>query len=103
MIELGWDAVFEFEGQTYAEMDKTEKVSEVPCPPIPLPHPPAGPSLCRPSVILTPALSHINGPLGGLLTLRQALTEFTQQNQISHRGKALTKLKSWLAGGDLEQ
>ncbi|KAJ4583573.1 nucleoside triphosphate pyrophosphohydrolase ham1 [Exophiala dermatitidis] len=45
---LGWDAVFEYEGTTYAEMDKAEK------------------------------------------------------NRISHRGKALAKLKSWLAGGEPE-
>ncbi|KAI9826870.1 MAG: nucleoside triphosphate pyrophosphohydrolase ham1 [Thelocarpon impressellum] len=42
---FGWDAVFEYEGQTYAEMDKIEK------------------------------------------------------NKISHRGKALEKLKSWLQSG----
>jgi len=40
---FGWDAVFEYEGQTYAEMDKSEK------------------------------------------------------NKISHRSKALAKLKGWLA------
>ncbi|KAK5061465.1 hypothetical protein LTR84_008008 [Exophiala bonariae] len=45
---FGWDAVFEYEGETYAEMDKTAK------------------------------------------------------NQISHRGKALTNLKAWLAGGEQE-
>ncbi|KIW16913.1 inosine triphosphate pyrophosphatase [Exophiala spinifera] len=45
---FGWDAVFEYEGKTYAEMDKAEK------------------------------------------------------NVVSHRGKALEKLKIWLAGGDLE-
>ncbi|KAJ4516607.1 nucleoside triphosphate pyrophosphohydrolase ham1 [Exophiala dermatitidis] len=45
---FGWDAVFEYEGTTYAEMDKAEK------------------------------------------------------NRISHRGKALAKLKSWLAGGEPE-
>jgi len=39
----GWDSCFEYEGQTYAEMDKAEK------------------------------------------------------NKISHRGKALDKLKEWLA------
>jgi inosine triphosphate pyrophosphatase len=39
----GWDSCFEYEGQTYAEMDKSEK------------------------------------------------------NKISHRGKALEKLKEWLA------
>lgn len=26
--DFGWDPVFEFEGRTYAEMDKDEKVSE---------------------------------------------------------------------------
>ncbi|KAH8725209.1 inosine triphosphate pyrophosphatase-like protein [Phaeosphaeriaceae sp. PMI808] len=41
--ETGWDSCFEYEGQTYAEMDKSEK------------------------------------------------------NKISHRGKALDKLKDWLA------
>jgi inosine triphosphate pyrophosphatase len=40
---VGWDSCFEYEGQTYAEMDKSEK------------------------------------------------------NKISHRGKALDKLKEWLA------
>ncbi|KAK7902723.1 nucleoside triphosphate pyrophosphohydrolase ham1 [Exophiala xenobiotica] len=45
---FGWDPVFEYEGKTYAEMDKAEK------------------------------------------------------NLISHRGKALEKLKAWLAGGELE-
>ncbi|KIV90929.1 RdgB/HAM1 family non-canonical purine NTP pyrophosphatase [Exophiala mesophila] len=45
---FGWDAVFEYDGETYAEMDKDKK------------------------------------------------------NQVSHRGKALTKLKAWLAGGELE-
>lgn len=40
---IGWDSCFEYEGQTYAEMDKSEK------------------------------------------------------NRISHRGKALEKLKEWLA------
>ncbi|KAL6242854.1 nucleoside triphosphate pyrophosphohydrolase ham1 [Rhinocladiella similis] len=46
--KFGWDPVFEYEGKTYAEMDKDEK------------------------------------------------------NLISHRGKALEKLKAWLAGGELE-
>lgn len=41
-VLLGWDSSFEYEGQTYAEMDKTEK------------------------------------------------------NKISHRAKALEKLKAWL-------
>jgi inosine triphosphate pyrophosphatase len=41
--DTGWDSCFEYEGQTYAEMDKSEK------------------------------------------------------NKISHRGKALEKLKEWLA------
>lgn len=41
--QTGWDSCFEYEGQTYAEMDKSEK------------------------------------------------------NKISHRGKALDKLKAWLA------
>ncbi|KIV85549.1 inosine triphosphate pyrophosphatase [Exophiala sideris] len=45
---FGWDPIFEYEGQTYAEMDKAEK------------------------------------------------------NRISHRGKALEKLKAWLAGDSLE-
>ncbi|KAK6379858.1 nucleoside triphosphate pyrophosphohydrolase ham1 [Exophiala oligosperma] len=45
---FGWDPVFEYEGKTYAEMDKAEK------------------------------------------------------NLISHRGKALDKLKVWLAGGESE-
>ncbi|KAI1617947.1 Ham1 family protein [Exophiala viscosa] len=45
---FGWDPIFEYEGQTYAEMDKAEK------------------------------------------------------NRISHRGKALDKLKAWLAGGSLD-
>lgn len=45
---FGWDPCFEYEGQTYAEMDKEHK------------------------------------------------------NKISHRGKALEKLKSWLAGGEIE-
>lgn len=40
---IGWDSCFEYEGKTYAEMDKSEK------------------------------------------------------NRISHRGKALEKLKEWLA------
>ncbi|KIX10364.1 RdgB/HAM1 family non-canonical purine NTP pyrophosphatase [Rhinocladiella mackenziei CBS 650.93] len=44
---FGWDAVFEHDGLTYAEMDKVTK------------------------------------------------------NRISHRGKALAKLKAWLAGGEL--
>ena len=39
---IGWDSAFEYEGRTYAEMEKTEK------------------------------------------------------NKISHRGKALAKLKEWL-------
>jgi inosine/xanthosine triphosphate pyrophosphatase family protein len=26
----------------------------------------------------------------------------SQQNLISHRGKAMAKLKAWLAGGELE-
>ena len=26
---FGWDPVFEFEGQTYAEMDKTDKVGSL--------------------------------------------------------------------------
>jgi hypothetical protein len=42
-VDVGWDSCFEYEGQTYAEMDKSEK------------------------------------------------------NKISHRGKALDKLKEWLA------
>jgi inosine triphosphate pyrophosphatase len=41
---VGWDSCFEYNGKTYAEMDKSEK------------------------------------------------------NAISHRGKALEKLKAWLAG-----
>lgn len=45
---FGWDPCFEYQGQTYAEMDKEEK------------------------------------------------------NKISHRGKALEKLKAWLAGGEVE-
>lgn len=45
---FGWDACFEYEGETYAEMDKARK------------------------------------------------------NEISHRGKALAKLKEWLAGGEVE-
>jgi len=44
----GWDSCFEYEGQTYAEMDKSEK------------------------------------------------------NKISHRGKALEKLKEWLASKNVE-
>jgi len=28
---FGWDAVFEYEGETYAEMDKARKVSSIPC------------------------------------------------------------------------
>jgi inosine triphosphate pyrophosphatase len=44
----GWDSCFEYEGQTYAEMDKSEK------------------------------------------------------NKISHRGKALEKLKAWLASKNVE-
>lgn len=43
IVDAGWDSCFEYEGQTYAEMDKSEK------------------------------------------------------NRISHRGKALDKLKEWLA------
>ena len=27
---IGWDPVFEYEGQTFAEMDKDEKVREIP-------------------------------------------------------------------------
>jgi inosine triphosphate pyrophosphatase len=42
-LRVGWDSCFEYEGKTYAEMDKEEK------------------------------------------------------NKISHRGKALDKLKEWLA------
>lgn len=26
---IGWDPIFEYEGQTYAEMDKAEKVKNV--------------------------------------------------------------------------
>jgi hypothetical protein len=29
-MKSGWDPVFEYEGQTYAEMDKTEKVGDSP-------------------------------------------------------------------------
>lgn len=43
VCDIGWDSCFEYEGQTYAEMDKSEK------------------------------------------------------NKISHRAKALDKLKEWLA------
>lgn len=48
-VGTGWDAAFEYEGQTYAEMAKEEK------------------------------------------------------NKISHRGKALEKLKRWLKGEDVEE
>ena len=45
----GWDAIFEYNGQTYAEMDKVEK------------------------------------------------------NKVSHRGKALDKLRAWLVEGGRHQ
>ncbi|KEF61656.1 Ham1 family protein [Exophiala aquamarina CBS 119918] len=73
---FGWDAVFEYEGQTYAEMDKTEKVGDITLPPNILPHSPAGPTFCRSSVNLALALPHVNPPLSKLLTPRQPLTEF---------------------------
>lgn len=46
IVDSGWDSAFEYEGKTYAEMEKTEK------------------------------------------------------NKISHRGKALEELRSWLLTGD---
>lgn len=66
----GWDPIFEYDGQTYAEMDKAAKVSTSPSPclvTVPL-------SLSRPMTI--------------------------QQNQISHRYAALAKLKAWLVGAN---
>lgn len=60
---VGWDPCFEYEGQTYAEMDKDEKV-------------------CR------------------LHSAWRAADKV--QNKISHRGKALEKLKAWLAGDEVE-
>jgi inosine triphosphate pyrophosphatase len=47
-MQIGWDSCFEYEGQTYAEMEKSEK------------------------------------------------------NKISHRAKALEKLKEWLASKKVE-
>lgn len=34
--------------------------------------------------------------------LNELLLTWCLQNAISHRGKALAKLKAWLAGGDFE-
>lgn len=49
---FGWDAVFEYEGETYAEMDKARKVS--------------GQSPCLASKNPAPGLKHVAGdPEGG--------------------------------------
>lgn len=97
----GWDAVFEYEGETYAEMDKTAKVCDSSLA-NPFPHLPAGTRLCRSSFIFPSTLSVIHRLVWTFLTSRSSLTDVFQQNQISHRGKALTKLKAWLAGSDQE-
>lgn len=60
----GWDPIFEYQGTTYAEMDKEAKVRN------------------EELLILVPPLWFVNYP---------------EQNQVSHRYKALVKLQHWLA------
>lgn len=62
----GWDPIFEYQGTTYAEMDKEAKVRH------------------EGLLIFVPLLRCVN---------------FPEQNQISHRYKALVKLQHWLAEG----
>lgn len=87
MQSLGWDPIFEYEGQTYAEMDKEAKVS----------------AFFRPLCGIC-----ISGSTGmGMQTYptkkkSESLTPFgliSFQNKISHRYKALVKLQQWLAEG----
>ncbi|KPI41688.1 Inosine triphosphate pyrophosphatase [Cyphellophora attinorum] len=68
---FGWDACFEYEGETYAEMDKNHKLE----------------------ILQSLGLADAAGRGSDITYVA---------NAISHRGKALAKLKSWLAGGDVE-
>lgn len=59
LTDSGWDAVFEYEGETYAEMEKTAKV----CASFSLdsvPHLPTGKDLCRSSFVLACTLFPVN-------------------------------------------
>jgi inosine/xanthosine triphosphate pyrophosphatase family protein len=86
-LTFGWDACFEYEGETYAEMDKARKVrsfspsdfvlGQMPCP-------------------------EKNSGSCSVSTAQACADVWRPQNAISHRGKALEKLKTWLAGGDVE-
>lgn len=66
----GWDPIFEYEGQTYAEMEKEAKVGEL-------------------SIV-----SHWHRHDDPIIVLTPR-----DQNRISHRYKALVKFQQWLAEG----
>ncbi|KAJ5911018.1 Inosine triphosphate pyrophosphatase [Penicillium subrubescens] len=82
--KFGWDPIFEYEGQTYAEMEKEAKVSAfLALYSVPLPVP-----------ALVWACRDIHE-----IKLLTPLGPVSFQNRISHRYKALVKFQQWLAEG----